>query len=363
MDSADLAFIIPTRDRPGELARTLDRLGALAPTMLGRNPRVVVIDNASTPRAEAPTRLPNNVRVELIRSQANLGAAARNVGARACDAAWLVMLDDDSSPESCALAPTLREAPDDLAAVGGEIVLPTGAREAGGLPEVIIGCGCAIRRAPFLRLGGYDPAFDYYAEEYDLCARLIADGWRVAHTRRLRFEHRKAPLGRDFGRILARLVRNNAWVIHRYAPASGVDDAMRSMLARYERIASRERVDAAYAEAACEAVRTLPEQHRRPLSMSAWDRFIGAAAVRAALSAFDLAGRDVRLVGRGKGADVIERCVVAAGGHLCEAPNALDVIATLSPGPMLDAASRSPGALLPWCDALWSAEPAPALAG
>jgi len=348
MTHARLAFIIPTHQRPRELRETLERLGALPIACWGPDPRVIVIDNASDPPAEAPPRLANGLRVELLRLDENRGAAARNAGAEACDADWLVMLDDDSSPLVCDLAGVLAAAPDDVAAIGGEITLNGGGREAGGLPEVFVGCGAAVRREAFVRLGGYDASFGYYAEEYDLCARLIADGSRVAHTRSIRFEHRKSDTGRDFARILARLVRNNAWVIRRYAPDAVLRQAMRTMLDRYRRIAERERVPEAFESAEDEARRTIGAQARAPLDDAGWDRFTGLSAARRGLAGAFAPGAGVRLVDRGKGDDLVERAAIEAGCCITEAPGTLELIGTLSPGPLLDALARRPSALAPW---------------
>src|SRR5258706_488360 len=80
------------------------------------------------------------------------------------------------------------------------------------------GGGVAIRRDAFLDLGGYDPSFGYYAEEYDLAARMLLAGFRIQFDRWFRVEHHKVWLNRSMDTILAHLVRNNGWVAQRYAP-------------------------------------------------------------------------------------------------------------------------------------------------
>ena len=74
---------------------------------------------------------------------------------------------------------------------------------------LFIGCGVAVRREAFRALGGYDTAFNYYAEEYDLAARMILAGGRVAFEQDFRVTHAKDARGRNMDLILARLVRNN----------------------------------------------------------------------------------------------------------------------------------------------------------
>ncbi|MCA9312585.1 MAG: hypothetical protein KDA21_15330, partial [Phycisphaerales bacterium] len=201
----------------------------------------------------------------------------------------------------------------------------------------------------FLDLGGYDPAFGYYVEEYDLCARLIRHDQRIIHSRAITFEHRKVTAGRDFGDILYRLVRNNAWVMARYAPDEHAADALQRMLSRYEGIARRENVIEAWQRARADIDGSLSGQPRTPLSEKGWRRLTGAAAVAAhlvpALRRDDITS--VHLIAEGKGADVIAHELTQAGIRLCDqAPTA--VIGTLSPGPLLDALARDPDACAPW---------------
>ena len=248
-----IGFVIPTKDRPDELLRTISSFESLDRSVLGDCPCIVVVDNASHDPVELACTTRNGIAIQQIRLERNAGASARNIGVSALDADWVVMLDDDSQLQQCDLAHVLDAIPSDVAAVGGEIFLPDGSREAGGLPEVVIGCGCVVRRDLFLEVGGYDAAFDYYVEEYDLCARLIQQGYKVIHTHSLRFLHRKVQTGRAFDRILHRLVRNNAWVIQRYAPHSCRDSAMKQMLRRYELIATKENVSSAF-QLACDEI-------------------------------------------------------------------------------------------------------------
>ncbi|MAY75477.1 MAG: hypothetical protein CMJ31_12340 [Phycisphaerae bacterium] len=341
-----ISFVIPARDRHDELARTLRNIGDLDRDGLGGDAEVIVIDNASFEPLAAPRTLSNGLRVTLERVDTNLGAAARNHGASMANYPWLVMLDDDSSPKARDFAATLAEAPADIGAIGGEIVLPSGERESGGLPEVIIGCGAAVRRDLFLELGGYDASFGYYAEEYDLCARLIATGHRIAHTTSIGFEHRKTKSGRSMDVILGRLVRNNGWTLQRYAPASERAGVIADMIARYRSIAEKEDAVSGFESGLHELQETIDDQPRREMSDDAWARFTGEAAVRAEIGP-RVAGAAWRLVDGGKGREIVERVVFEEGGEIDERATQR-LVATISPGPMLDACDRDPDAVAPW---------------
>lgn len=341
-----ISYVMPTRDRPEALWQTLAALEALGDHAEIGGAEVIVADNASTPAVCLPERLRSGVPVRVVRRTSNEGAAARNAAAEATHpaSAWIVMLDDDSAPLDLGLSAALRAAPAEAAAVAAEIFLPAvgGAmtREQGGLPEVFVGCGVALRREVFLGLGGYDPAFNYYVEEYDLAARIIQAGWRVTLDRRFRVLHRKVAAGRDMNTILARLVRNNGWVLQRYAPAGEVRGELRRMRRRYWEIAQRENARHGFDAGLAEWRGTRSSQFRRPLRAEEWDRFTGRAGARWGLLAeyarepFGTAA----VVARGKHAEHVERVLKDLGVDLvAEADAEVRVIGTLAPGPMLDA--------------------------
>lgn len=371
-----ISFVLPTRDRPTRLRQTLLALGRLMPPDGSRvEGEVVVVDNDSREVPVLPRTLDNGLSVTLLRRPTNEGAAARNVGAQASDpgSGWIVMLDDDSYPLDLNFLRVLREQPGDVAAVSADIVLPVKIdgeghlitpREQGGLPEVFIGCGVAIRREVFLACGGYDPGFNYYVEEYDLSAKLLLAGHRVAFSRDFRVLHAKDSGQRDMDTILARLVRNNGWVAQRYAPDSHRAGELREIRRRYRAIAAKEDALMGYGAGLRELRRTLRAQPRCPMPEAIFDRFTGLAAARAALRAAwnRWRFRSASIVDAGKNAWVVETALKELGVKVCgygEDAEAM-VIGTMSPGPMLDAvrrrlqARRGRGArvVAPWVEAL-----------
>jgi GT2 family glycosyltransferase len=300
-----LSFVIPTHNRPDVLRETLSAIDAL--DFDEHQAEVVVVDNASDVQVNAESSLPTTV----LRLRSNMGAAGRNVGAEWARGEWVVMLDDDSAPvDGDGLLAALWSAPDDAAAVMADIHLSGDrGRERGGLPEVFVGCGVAIRREIFLRLDGYDPSFEYYAEEYDLAARMIGAGYKIVFDPRFTVEHRKVESGRDFGRIVRRLVRNNGLVMQRYAPQSVRRAMLRLDRRRYRQIAEKERATIGYTEGVLELRQVIREQRRTPLTQDHFDRFTGLAHAR---SAFKHAHSLLRfttaaLVEPGKTAGVLSR--------------------------------------------------------
>lgn len=353
-----IAYILPTRNRPLILLHTLAALGSLP----RHNAQVVVIDNASAPPPAIPTRLSNGILVEVIRLRTNAGAAARNAGVMVSDPGceWVVMLDDDSTPVGLGHLDALASARNSVAVVAAEIWLSDAdgtrlQRESGGLPEVFIGCGVAIRREAFLEARGYDHTFGYYAEEYDLAAKLLRSGMRIAMDRRFQVAHRKVTCGRDMNLIVERLVRNNGWVTQRYAPGRRRLGELRHVLERYGAITARQHAQQGYRSGLNGLLQTIRGQPRTPLSGKLWARFTGAAAARASLErAWIKRGfRTAAIIDEGKNARVIRAALRDLGVREIGDQRAAEalVIGTLSPGPMLDAwdtRRADPRCICPW---------------
>ncbi len=368
-----ISYVLPTRDRPEILAATLESLGSLP----AHDAEVVIVDNASRVPPRVPMRLKNGVAVKLLLRDSNDGAAARNEGVRASDPAstWIVMLDDDSAPTDLGVLGAIARATPDTGAVAAEISLESRGdealelaprREAGGLPEVFVGCGVAIRREAWESTArgplaaGYDPSFGYYAEEYDLSARLLLAGWRVGFDRGFRVVHRKVSTGRDMDLILRRLVRNNCWTMARYAPAGVCRRETVGTIARYTRIAALERAELGLGQGLGELVLTLWRQPRFEMPRNIWERFTGLSAARTALHA-EFARRAFRtaaLVDEGKNSGVVRAALSALGVRVVRETDHAEalVIGTLSPGPMLDALDArlratpygTPRVIAPW---------------
>ena len=364
-----ITYVIPTRNRPDRLAETLWALGTLRGHATARGAEVIVVDNASDKQLDVEGPLNNGIPVRVIRRSENEGAASRNIAVEQSNphSTWIVMLDDDSFPLDCGFLHRLNTVEADVAAVSADILLPrTGRREMGGLPAVFVGCGVAIRRSVFLNLGGYDPSFNYYVEEYDLAARMLMAGHRVEFDRWFRVEHHKDPVGRDMNNILAKLVRNNGWIIRRYAPKARADACWNDLTTRYRQIAEAENAMAGYERGLMELESTIDDQKQTSMTDEQFDRFIGLAQAKEALSTAitEHGVKTATLVEEGKHAWVIRDAMRQVGieevgdgsGTQPDAKPDAHIVGTMSPGPMLDAAERraalavhgSPPTIVPW---------------
>lgn len=343
-----ITYVIPTRNRPRRLLDTLRRLSRLD---AHAGAEVIVVDNASDERVFLPTALESGVPVREIRLRRNEGAAARNHGVAMASARseWIVMLDDDSYPLDSSFIRCLAAMPQNVGAVSADISLVKKVghdhvRESGGLPEVFIGCGVAIRRRLFLDVAGYDHAFQYYVEEYDLAAKLLMRGYEVRFEPSFRVRHAKDTTNRNMDLILERLVRNNCWIAQRYAPEPARLDEIRETRRRYRAIAAKEHAMEGFARGLAEARRTVRAQLRTPMNDATWARFTGLAAARDALGqAHARRGfKTAVLVDEGKNAWAVRQALEELGVRIVGygEPAEAEVIATLSPGPMLDAWAR-----------------------
>ncbi len=407
------SYVLPTRNRPDRLRRTLLAIEALGPHP--RGVEILIADNDSDELPILPRALASTIPVRLLRRPTNEGAAARNAAVEASNPenAWIVMLDDDSSPINLNFVEALRAAPRDVAAISADIFLtppmrakgpgeglaapaacsegdhpapfalarsnthpltltlsptPDDAidpscrpkRESGGLPEVFVGCGVALRREAFLGVGGYDATFNYYVEEYDLAAKLLLAGHRIAFEPSFQVHHAKDQAHRDFHQIIARLVRNNSWVAQRYAPDHERLPMLRETRRRYRQIAEAEEALRGYARGLNELRRTIRGQPRTPMPQELFDRFTGLAAARESLqSSFAQSPfRTAHLCDVGKNASLVAKALAELGVRVTsdDEEAEVQVIATMSPGPMLDALAKrramrrphSPRTIAPW---------------
>lgn len=354
-----ISYITCTRNRHAELAETIRRLDELHrqdPTGV----EFVVADNAS----DTPVRQclpPSNIPVRVVTLAENIAAAARNHAAAHAAHDWLVMLDDDSAPKDLGHLNVLANTHPDTAVVMADITLPDGSRERGGLPEVLVGCGAAIRKQAYIDAGGYDPAFFFAAEEPDLCARLIAAGWNTEFSPWFRVLHHKTTTNRDLNKMLRLLTRNQGVIIERTTPDHDRNFLRKDHVRRCHWIAAKENALQGFAQGLAELRAIRPTLKRQPLSQHHYERFTGLAHARQTFEhalqrqPFDTAC----LTHQGKHAWAVRRALTEAGVRIIDDHDAADrlVIATLSPGPMLDALAhlhatgQGHRAIAPWTQA------------
>ena len=197
----DVSIVIPTKDRPHQLAACLEALARV------KYPRsrfeVVVVDDGSK-ESLAPVTDPFRERLELtFLRQPNAGpAAARNAGAAAAKGRLLAFTDDDCAPAAdwlLMLASRLESAPDSL--VGGRTINALEGNVFSETSQLLIDYlyqyynadpdnarffasnNVAFSAEAFQRLGGFDPDYPRAAaEDRDLCDRWLQAGLKMAYA-------------------------------------------------------------------------------------------------------------------------------------------------------------------------------------
>ncbi len=224
-DAGRIAVVVLTHNRRAEILRTLQQLFAA-----GETPTVCVVDNASTDgSAEAiAERFPE---VHLVRLSENQGAAGRNHGVHAVTTPYVAFCDDDCwwVPGALKRAADLLDRQPRLAAVTARVLVGPTQREdptstlmaASPLPRLadrdsltavtgMLAGACAMRRAAFLAVGGYEPRLFLGGEEELLSLDLMAAGWQLAYAPQLVVHHYPSSR-RDVGTRRRLLLRNALW--------------------------------------------------------------------------------------------------------------------------------------------------------
>lgn len=223
MSGTDISVVVLTHNRRESVGKVLERL-----TVLPERPPIAVVDNGSSDGTAAMIRstFPG---VTLLRSETNLGAAGRNLGAQWAKTPYVAFCDDDCwwHAGSLARACALFERHADVAALTARILVEPTQREdpistamahsplrSTGLPgRAILGLmagATAFRTQAFLAAGGYEPRLFLGGEETLLALGLSARGWQLVYAPDLMVHHHPSPR-RDAPRRRFLLARNAVW--------------------------------------------------------------------------------------------------------------------------------------------------------
>ncbi|HEY4428581.1 MAG TPA: glycosyltransferase [Solirubrobacteraceae bacterium] len=230
--------VVITRDRSGQLLRSLERLLALP-----ERPHIVVVDNASRDGTAGAVRR-RFPAVELIALERNVGAAARNVGVSAARTPYVAFSDDDSwwSDGALGRAADLLDARPRLALVAARILVGPAERldptcllmaqsPLGGTPELpgqavlgFLACGAVVRRSAFQAVGGFRLEDGVGGEEQLLAVDLAGAGHELAYVPAITAHHHPLARREDWGVRRSERMRNDlwfAWLRRSFAHAAG----------------------------------------------------------------------------------------------------------------------------------------------
>lgn len=185
--------VVPSRDRPGSLARCLDALGE----QQTEEPfDVVVVDDASVDGDVVRSAVAGRARIVV--GEGRGPAAARNLGAGSTDAEVVLLTDDDCRPSPRWVQSLLDRVRAGADVVAGPTIVPAGAGAPARAAQVVTNhlvhaslAGGVVGFAPTSNLAvrssvlaglPFDEAYPLAAgEDRDWCDRLAAGGGAIAY--------------------------------------------------------------------------------------------------------------------------------------------------------------------------------------
>ena len=299
-----LSIVIATHNRRDVIVRTLGRLVELGDELAGSE--TIVVDNASTDgTADAITE--RFARVRLVRLNHNAGSCGKAFGTERAVGDTILFLDDDSYPHPGSVRRMLARFNTDngLGAAGFCVHLSDGGAECSALPGVFVGCGVGLRAEAYHACGGLDGDLFMQAEEYDLCFRLAAHGWRTAVFDDLHVHHDKTPRSRSAPIRAYRDTLNNLLVAVRYIPAARLAQVFDDWALRYrwhyaDPVCAAE-VDRAVIDGRARRRRDRAAYATARLSALSFERYFGYGRIATAMQQLRCDGvRRVLLAGLGK---------------------------------------------------------------
>lgn len=190
---------------------------------------VIAVDNASTDGTGDYLKTQSDW-LTFVKMENNLGIEGINYGFKLSAGEYILVLDDDSQPYDSntvdKLIACLDEKPD-VGIVACRIESMDGVYvRTWHLPEVdepgpsmaFVGCGFAIRRDLFEKIGWYPERFFLYQNEIEVAIRVMKLGYKIHYEPQCRVIHRESLNGRSGWRRVYFPTRNTIWIIRRYFP-------------------------------------------------------------------------------------------------------------------------------------------------
>jgi GT2 family glycosyltransferase len=188
---------------------------------------VIAVDNGSTDGTPAFLKKHMTwMRVLLL--DKNTGIGGLNQGFRHACGDYIMVLDDDSHPCDKATIDNLNTCLDrrlDVGVVACRIEHPDGTpfrtwhlpdNDTPGPSVAFVGCGFAIRRDLFERIGWFPEHFFLYQNEVETAIRVIQCCYGIHYEPSCRVIHWESAVGRTSWRQVYFPTRNTIWIIRRY---------------------------------------------------------------------------------------------------------------------------------------------------
>lgn len=212
-----IAVMVTTKNRCDELARTLDKIQSLSPTV---DEIMVVADGCTDGTIDLVRK--HDSRIKLLVNEVSIGSvASRAKMMNEANSDIVLALDDDSYPEQLDCVAIIREIfeADELLAVA---TFPQRSDEyPESLKQTNFGrqrlvrsfpnSGAAIRVSVYQRLPGFERMFFHMYEEPDFALQCIGNGWNLKYFPCITIRHHWTSQQRSQLRNHHRHARNELW--------------------------------------------------------------------------------------------------------------------------------------------------------
>jgi GT2 family glycosyltransferase len=190
---------------------------------------IIAVDNNSTDGTRQYLKQQTSkIRTLLLNS--NTGIAGYNQAFEISQGEIILVLDDDSSPCCQEIFPKLIKTFADnpnIGVIACHIVDSQGGNQSSwqlpknkepGLSPAFIGCGFAIRRNLFKKIGWYPGSFFIYENETKIAFEVRKAGYEIFYDPSCLIQHRADLTQRPGWRRIFYPTRNNLWLIRQYYP-------------------------------------------------------------------------------------------------------------------------------------------------
>jgi len=218
-----ITMMITTRNRPGDLAFTLERLISLELAYLP----LIIVDDASDASIVSDELVRKFPRIRIVRNEVQRGLITnRNEMALLSKTPYVLSLDDDScfrnGPDLEGAVEYLAQQPRVVALQFNNVDINFGEEAVTGSEpyrvQTYTGCGHLLKRSVFLEMGGYRTDFVHMSEEVEFCRKAWKAGLEVHMYPKIIVDHRRTPVARFPEKNLYYLTRNLMIISYLHLP-------------------------------------------------------------------------------------------------------------------------------------------------
>ncbi|MBF0259274.1 MAG: glycosyltransferase family 2 protein [Desulfamplus sp.] len=224
-----LSIIFLNYNRLYDTIRTVEQLKKLC--FNRKDIEIIGVDNSSKDGTQQFLESQSDWIINLSLKE-NLGIEGLNRGFEKSKGEYILVLDDDSHPVDINTIDLLVQSLDryeNVGAIACKIETEAGTPfQTWHLPDsnvetfceslAFVGCGFAIRRELFEKIGWFPGRYFLYQNEIDVAIKIRRLGYKIYYDPRCIIVHRNSSIGRANWRQVFYPTRNTIWLLRQYAP-------------------------------------------------------------------------------------------------------------------------------------------------